>query len=242
MDVFRTVILCVLLLGVARPAAAEGIRVEPVTLELPPAASAGVLTLRNDASVDIAVQTRVFHWVQQDGAERLDPDETVVASPPIVTLAPGADYTVRIVRTSATPVMREASYRVWVDELPDPPDQTSSGITVLVRQSIPVFFRARRATPARVSWSLRRDGSELLVDAHNQGDQHLRIASLRLRDQAGRTLSFGNGLVGYVLGRSSMTFTFRNPPRDFARDGEVAISAESNAGAVNAIAPLQAGP
>jgi fimbrial chaperone protein len=162
-----------------------------------------------------------------------------VASPPAVKLAPGADYTVRVVRISKQPVRGEESYRVVVDQLPDARRQPQGTINILIRQSIPVFFRSQRITPANVSWSLRYDGSKLLIVASNSGDARLRIASLRLRDAAGATIDFGNGLVGYALGRSSMTFTATSPPNGFGARGPVSIDAESNNGPVHAVAPLQ---
>ena len=181
----------------------------------------------------------MFHWVQTDGHESLDPTTDVAASPPIVTLAPGDDYTVRVVRTAKTVVQGEESYRVWVDQLPASQRQSQSGINILIRQSIPVFFRARQLTRPNVSWTLRLEGGRLVIVASNSGDERLRIASLRLRDAAGATASFGNGLVGYVLGRSSVNFTIPNPPRGFGASGAVSIAAESNDGPIHATAQLQ---
>jgi fimbrial chaperone protein len=223
-------------------ALAGTLQVDPVLLELTAPAAAGTLTLRNDEDFDVTVQTRVFRWVQTGGTEQLEPTTDVAASPPIVTLAPRQDYTVRVVRTAGTPVRREECYRLWVDQLPDSRRQSVSGINMLIRQSIPVFFRDRRVTRPNTSWSLRLDAGRLLITGSNSGDERLRLAALRLRDAGGRTAGFGNGLVGYVLGQSSMTFIVPNPPRDFGAGGPVTIAAESNQGAVHATAPLQTEP
>jgi fimbrial chaperone protein len=102
-----------------------------------------------------------------------------------------------------------------------------------------VFFRAVQLTRADVSWSLAYEGGKLVVTASNSGDERLRIASLRLRDAAGSTINFGDGLVGYVLGRSSMRFNATNPPRGFGAEGPVSITAVSNNGPVHAAALLQ---
>jgi fimbrial chaperone protein len=111
-----------------------------------------------------------------------------------------------------------------------------------VRQSIPVFFRARLVAPARVAWSVRREQDRLVVTGTNSGDERLRIASLSLRDAAGVVVSFGNGLVGYVLGRSAMNFTVPAAPRGFGLSGAVSVSAESNNGPVHAMAQFQGQP
>jgi fimbrial chaperone protein len=223
----------------AGTASAALLQIEPILLEMNAPATAGSLTIRNDEDSAVSVQTRVFRWVQSNGYETLDPTTDVVASPPIVTLAPGADYTIRILRTATTVVQGEESYRLWVDQLPPSPRLVQSGVNILIRQSIPVFFQASQITRPNVSWALHLQAGRLLITAANSGDERLRIASLKLRDQTGTTASFGNGLVGYVLGRSSMTFIIADPPRGFGASGEVSVAATSDNGPIHAMVPLQ---
>ena len=80
------------------------------------------------------------------------------------------------------------------------------------------------------------DAGKLVVMASNTGDERLRIASLRLRDSSGGIVSFGNGLVGYVLGRSSMSWIAPSYPRGFANGGPVSITAETDKGPTHAVA------
>lgn len=210
------------------------LRVEPVLLEMNAPAAAGSLTLRNDEDIAVAVQTRVFRWSQVDGKEILEPTTEVVASPPAVTLTPGAEYVVRVVRVTKQPVRGEESYRVIVDQLPNLQRQQVRAVNLLIRQSIPVFFRARQLNVSNVSWSLAYLGDKLVIVATNSGDERLRIASLSLRDAAGRTISFGKGLVGYALGQSSMRWEAPEPPRGFGAGGSVSIAAETDKGPIRA--------
>src|SRR5450432_2277642 len=131
------------LAGSMRAAPAAQLRVEPVLLEMNAPAAAGTLALRNDEDSEVTVQTRVLRWSQIAGKETLEPTTEVVASPPAVTLAPGADYIVRVVRVSKQPVIREESYRIIVDQLPRMRRQQTRAVDLLIRQSIPVFFRER---------------------------------------------------------------------------------------------------
>jgi fimbrial chaperone protein len=226
------------LCGSAGTLSAAQLRVEPVLLELNAPAAAGSLTLRNDEDADVVVQTRVMRWSQADGKETLEPTADVVASPPTVKLAPGADYVVRVVRVSKRPVRGEESYRVIIDQLPNARRQQARAVNLLIRHSIPVFFRNPQLSTANVAWSLGYDGDKLVVVASNSGDERLRIASLRLRDATGATISFGNGLVGYALGRSSMSWIAPSPPRGFGASGSVSIAAETDKGPINAMAQL----
>ena len=216
-------------------ATAAKLHVEPVLLEMNALAAAGTLTLRNNEDSEVTVQTRVLRWSQTDGQEKLEPTTDVVASPPAVTLAPGADYVVRVVRVSKQPVIGEESYRVIVDQLPQAVRQQNRAINLLIRQSIPVFFRGRTLNLPAVSWSISSEAGKLVVAASNAGDERLRIASLRLKDSSGAAISFGNGLVGYVLGRSSMRWTAPSIPRGFGAVGPISISAETDKGPTHAV-------
>jgi fimbrial chaperone protein len=211
------------------------LRVEPVLLEMNAPAAAGTLTLRNNEDVEVTVQTRVLRWSQNAGKETLEPTPDVVASPPAVTLAPGADYVVRVVRVSKQPVHAEESYRVIVDQLPRTGRQQSRSVNLLIRQSIPVFFHAREFNPPAVSWSINPEAGKLVVVASNAGDERLRIASLRLKDSSGTIVSFGNGLIGYVLGRSTMSWIAPNYPRGFGISGPVSVTAETDKGPTHAV-------
>ena len=160
-------------------------------------------------------------------------------SPPAAKLAPRADYTVRIVRTSKSSVSGEESYRVVVDQLPDMRRQTQNAVNILVRQSIPVFFRSAHLTRANVSWLLPTRADNLSLGQPTAVTNVCGLPRFELRDSAGSTIDFGNGLAGYALGRSSIDFIVPRPPRGFGLVGPVSITAQTNNGAIRAAAKLE---
>jgi fimbrial chaperone protein len=214
---------------------AGALDITPILLEMNAPESSGTLKLRSSETDSATIQTRVLRWTQRDGVEKLEPTNDVVASPPAVKLAPNEQYVVRVVRVSKEPVVGEESYRVIVDQLPSDPRNGSPAIKLLIRQSIPAFFRAPQLNPGNVAWSLVRKGDLLSLNASNAGDERLRIASLRMQDGSGKIVSFGNGLVGYVLGHSSMHWTLPPHPRDFGH-GQITINTMTNVGPVHAVA------
>jgi fimbrial chaperone protein len=149
-------------------------------------------------------------------------------------LAPKTDYTVRLVRVTKQPVSIGETYRLLVDELPDPQTRKNRVVTLVMRYSIPVFYYARDTADAKLAWSVEQRGGHLHVSATNSGDRHVRISALKLRDGNGKTASFGNGLTGYVLGRSTMRW---EAPGNFHRLGAaspIVISAQGDYGPINA--------
>ena len=215
---------------------AATLQIEPVLIDVAAPGAASTVSLRNDGTTPINVQIRVFRWSQIDGKENLEPTEDVVASPPAVTLAPNGNYVARIVRVTKRPVGGEESYRVLIDQLPAPHQKRTSAVNLLVRYSIPVFFGASERRDPAVAWTVAVSGNKVKVTARNDGDRRLRIASLNIRNSKGKTVLFSKGLVGYVLGKSTVAWTA--PAAGFAPDGSVSISAQSDTGPVEAVASV----
>lgn len=224
----RMTALALLCLAFAGSAEGASLSVSPIGIDrLAPAATAA-LTLRNTGSAPVNVQARVFRWVQRDGVETLEPTRDVAVSPPMTTLDPGVDYTVRVVRLNKAPVAGEEAYRIFVDELPNRTPGGENVVQFVVRYSIPVFFRERGLPPADVAWSARITGGGIMLQAANRGGTRLKAGRTTLRDSAGREFELSAGLTGYVLAGASMAWTLpvEGGRRPSPGPAELAISAD----------------
>lgn len=210
---------------------AASLRAAPTNLELIAPDSTGVLNLTNDGDHPINVQVRVFKWSQTGGVEKLEPTTNVVASPPATKMAPNAGYTVRVIRTSKAPVRTEETYRVVVDELPDPSRAKAGTVTLIVRHSIPVFFRNADAKAADVSWNLSRQGDSLFLAGTNNGGSRFRLSNVVLK-QGATKIGGRSGLVGYVLGGTTMQWPIGSAKS--LSGGAVTLQGQSDLGPFNA--------
>jgi fimbrial chaperone protein len=224
------------------PLRAASLEVQPALVEVMEPGAVSVMTLRNRGPRPINVQLRVYRWFQSNGEEHLLPTEDLVASPPLETLLPGAEYNARLIRVAKTAVDGEEAYRLLVDELPDAALGKTNSVKALIRHSIPVFFGDPDRKPPRVDWSIRKQGERVILAARNQGDSRLRISTLSLRDRAGKAIFFPQGLVGYSLGRSRMRWTAPAPLRGFAASGLGSIDAQGNEAPIPAAAQVTADP
>ena len=120
---------------------AASIRVAPIQLVVAGGAATTTLRVWNTDKSPVQIQVRVFRWTQKNGEDVLTPTKDVVVSPPISTLKPGAENLIRIVRVAKTPVDEVESYRILVDQLPDPKANKPGVVSVLVRHAIPLFFK-----------------------------------------------------------------------------------------------------
>jgi fimbrial chaperone protein len=212
---------------------AASLQVSPVSVEVLAPAAAATITLRNEGANLLNAQIRVFRWSQVNGEEKLEPTNDVVASPPITSLAPKTDYTVRLVRVIKQPVSVGESYRLFVDELPEPAARQNRVVTLVMRYSIPVFFYPRDRADAKLGWSVEQRDRRVYVSATNAGDRHVRISALTLHDGNGTTASFGSGLTGYVLARSTMRWEAPGNIHRLGNGNTVVISAQSDSGPIN---------
>lgn len=218
---------------------AASLQVAPVLLDLPAPGNTATITLRNTDVEPITAQVRVFRWIQRDGAERLEPTDDVVASPPVVQLRSRQDYTVRVVRVAGGSLGGEAAFRLVVDELPKP-NRAPGTVALVMRHVVPVFFIDRTASPASVTWSASRHGKNITIDAANRGDRRVRLAAVTVRDESGKVVAANKGLLGYSLGRSAMQWVL--PAQPASKSGaRLTISGITEAGPFNASLPMSAG-
>ncbi|KAB1082376.1 molecular chaperone [Neorhizobium galegae] len=215
-------------------ARAAALRVAPVMIDLSAPSAASSVKLWNDGEKPVNVQIRIFRWAQKDGKDVYLPAEGIAVSPPITTLKSNAENIVRIVRTTKAPVSGEESYRLIVDELPKPGPRAAGTVTLIVRQSIPVFFSSPETGAASVRWAVRRQQNSYLVTAENRGGKRLRISDMTLSDGAS-VIGSKIGLVGYALGNSSASWLI---PAKAGGSGAIKIHALSEAGPFDATARI----
>jgi fimbrial chaperone protein len=227
-------------LAVLPPAEAASLRVSPVLLDMKAPQAASSISVWNDAKEPINVQVRVFRWSQKDGADVYTPATDVVASPPITTLKPGGENIVRIVRTTKQAIQSEESYRLIVDELPDPARRQTGTITLVLRHSIPVFFSRPEPAAATPEWKVQQKPGGFQVTVTNSGAKRLKISNLSLA--GGKTpLAKRDGLVGYALGKSTASWFVPATPGGRLAGRSVTISADSEAGRFDATASVSGG-
>ncbi|HJU07250.1 MAG TPA: molecular chaperone [Rhodanobacteraceae bacterium] len=201
--------------AIAGFAGASGLQVAPVGLEFRPSNSAQGLWLTNTGSEPLHAQVRVFHWTQVDGKDELSPTQALVASPPMLALAPGAQQMIRVIRLgSADNGNAEDAYRLLVDELPEPAAQQQTGVRYVLRYSVPVFVQpASMPDPAAIAsalqWSLIRGGAVVTLQVHNSGVAHAQLSDVVLSPPAGAPTTVSTGLLGYVLPGMTMRWSLK---------------------------------
>ncbi len=211
-------ILCGMFL-VANAYSASNIMIWPVDPMIAPKDSATELWVQNQGTTPAVLQARIVRWEQWEGQDRYQQQQDVVASPPIIQVAPGGKQLFRLIKQSLVPANQEQAYRIVVDEIPQPVDNQSKqlGFRLMMRYSIPLFVYGEginvkpdgenrtQVDVSRLRWHVEEQGGQQHLAIRNDGPVHLRISQVGLR-QGGTSRSIAEGLMGYVLAGTEQRF------------------------------------
>lgn len=192
-------LLLAVLGSLASPAAASAFRISPIAVDVMPDKGAGELRLHNVDTKPVAVRATALRWTQADGHDHTEPTRDLVVSPPIFTVAPGAQQLIRIGFRNRTP---GAAYRLVFEEIPGP-KTPGTGIKVALKLNLPLYVIASRGAVPALTWAARRgpDGA-LVVEGRNSGTLQAQILAIEARDAAGRIVGRTEAM-GVVLPSSS---------------------------------------
>jgi fimbrial chaperone protein len=214
-------------MAAAAPAAASTFNISPIRAELTAAHRTEVLTLMNADDDPVVVQIHVVAWSQQNGEERLDETRELLVTPPVLQIPGKGEQIIRVALRREPDAIRELTYRVILEEVPQAAPLNFTGLRVALRLSVPVFVAPLHGkASSEVTWEAHplRDG-EFEVAATNRGSAHLQISDFEL------TLAGDDGALHgmtskYVLPGSRMTWTLK--PGNTAASGNAGLPTSGN--------------
>ena len=208
----------------ATPIMAAGLQVTPIMLEIGKSQPSDGLWLSNTGSNPLHAQVRVFEWTQHNNKDVLQTTRNFVASPPLIQIDAGQKQFIRLVRTGQQQNPQETAYRIVVDELPLEND-TRKGVTFVLRYSVPVFIQgSQEKQDVKLDWKISSNANKAAVlSVTNTGNTRAQLSGLSFTPSKGKTVSLNNGLVGYVLGNSSMQWEIAPKAQLFAAGGVLGV-------------------
>lgn len=161
-------------------ASAEGqFQVEPTRVDLSTQAPASAIVISNHGTAPLRLEAKAVRWTEDaDGNPQLAATTDVIVRPAIVEIPANSSRTLRI-GTTATSAASEASYRVFVEELPDPKTLKKGQITVLTRIGVPVFVAPKQARLA-LAPMVAVDGDHAIVTVKNTGTEHVKLLKVKV--------------------------------------------------------------
>src|SRR6185437_12512603 len=188
--------LALLTAGLAT-ANAGSFTVNPVRLNLSATQSVAAVTVKNVGTEATVVQLETFSWAQHDGNDALTSSNEILATPPIITIAPGASRIIRVGLRRPPDPQHELTYRLFLREVP-PPEPIAQGLRVALLNNMPVFVIPPRLAGPSLEWhAMRTRDGNIRLQARNTGQSHVKLGQLDIA--AGNTTVATRSLAEYVL-------------------------------------------
>jgi len=233
--VARTLMLGALL-GACGAALAGSFQVNPIRVELSAASRSAALSVRNTGPAAVVVQLNAQAWSQQDGKDLLTDTRDVLLSPTVATIAPGAEQIVRVGLRRAPDAQRELSYRLFIQEVPPPPQPGFQGLVVALRVGLPVFVQpAKGPAKASLEWTAVLAAPDTVrVSVQNRGTGHVQVSSLELfAPQDAEPLGAHSGL-SYVLPGQAREWDLKLRQSGVAKGDRLLMKVATDAGSISA--------
>lgn len=187
-------------------AQAGGLSVLPTRLDFGPGRSVQSVLLTNVSDQTVTVETELLVWSEGNPAQLAN---DIVITPAVVTMPPNQRVRVRVGLLRPNGDAIERAYRLYFTELPAPVPLPGVGLGVRLRIGIPVFVPPAQPQPGVLTWTFKRDTDPPQLEARNDGNVHLRLASPRL--VAAGVLQPLTQPIPYVLARSSLSLALPAP-------------------------------
>ena len=212
---------------------AGSFQVNPIRVELGKGANTAAITVRNDGDGAVVVQASVMAWTQSDGQDAYSATSEALITPPVMTIAPGAEQILRVGMRRAADPQRELAYRIFLQEVPSPPSPAFSGLQVALRVGLPLFVAPVAPVSRKLEWSARiAPAGALVLTARNAGNAHVQVTDVELRAAGGEPVAHESSLV-YVLPGQMREWTLALPPDKTKPAGELRLKAITDAGDID---------
>ena len=192
----------ILLIGSFSPCAALAgeWRVSPIRLELGSDARSGVISVIDEGTGRFQVQMKAFLWEQdQEGADKYTESNDIIFFPKMMIFNKPEE---RILRAgiSMPPATAEKTYRLFIEEIPEPKKSDSTSIAVAIRFGVPIFVKPLKETPQGEIGRIEFAKGECRVRVANSGNVHFFINSVNVKgiDRAGKE-AFTKKVEGWYL-------------------------------------------
>lgn len=163
---------------------AGSVEVSPVIASLSAQHAIEAFTVRNEGQAPVTVQVSLMKWDQVKGKDVLVPTDELLSTPPLFSVAPGQSQIVRVGAMHVTPSNEEVAYRMFLTEVPPPPEPGFRGLAVTLRLSIPIFVEPAKTQSPQLAWRVTSGpNGGALVDVTNSGTLHAKVLAFSLRDK-----------------------------------------------------------
>lgn len=153
-------------------------RVAPIRLDLGREAKSGVITVVNEAPERLQVQLKAFEWTQDaEGKDRYEESADLLFFPRILIFDKAEEKIVRAgIRIPAA--AREKTYRLFLEEIPEPKKAEGANVAIAIRFGVPVFVKPLKEEARGEIEKIGMANATLHARVKNTGNLHFIVRSV----------------------------------------------------------------
>lgn len=198
---FKILSFALLLLLNPHDASAGEFRVTPIRLDFDNETRTAIVNVLTEGPEKLNLQIRALEWTQDSNGKDVYADTSdIIFFPKIMTVEGGDEKSIRA-GVQMPPPLREKTYRLFVEEIPQPRKKSDGvNIAIAIRFGIPVFVKpAKEDAKAEIN-KVELSAGVLGVLVTNTGNVHLQVTSVDLKgfDSSGREV-FSQQIGGWYL-------------------------------------------
>ena len=224
----------------AKIVAAGSFQVNPIRVDMSARVTAAALTIRNDGDEPVVVQLSVLAWSQELGEDKYGATNEALVTPPIATIAAGAQQIVRVGLRRPPDPRRELAFRLFLQEVPPPPKPDFNGLQVALRVSLPVFVAPLAPSTRQLAWAAKigPDGA-IRLTVRNTGNTHVQISDFELRPSDDEVPIAHEAGLAYALAGESREWLLRSLTARSKKATDLRLKAITDAGEIEAVVKLE---
>ncbi|MRR06361.1 MAG: molecular chaperone [Deltaproteobacteria bacterium] len=228
-----TTIFLLLVCSVCCPSGAASAgewRVAPIRLDLGSDARSGVISVLNEGTGRFQVQMKAFLWEQDaEGKDQYTETNELIFFPKIMVFEKPEERILRagIKIPAAT---KEKTYRLFIEEIPEPKKADGTNIAVAIRFGVPIFVKPLKEEPKGEIGKLELAKGECRVTVKNAGNVHFIIEAVNIKglDLKGEQ-TFSSKLDGwYLLNGVSRVYKTEIPEGTCVKSARVDVEIKTN--------------
>ncbi len=189
-------------------------RVTPIRLDLGREARSGAITVINEMDGRLQVQMKTFEWTQdEEGKDNYTETDDILFFPRMILFEKNEERIIRAgIRTP--PAAREKTYRLFIEEIPEPRKAEGANVAIAIRFGVPIFVKPPKEEVKGEIEKIGMSNGTVAARVRNAGNRHFVILSVVVKGKNGRNEEiFSKELSGwYLLAGASRLYTTTVPP------------------------------
>ncbi|MBM2837939.1 MAG: csuC [Deltaproteobacteria bacterium] len=196
-------------------------RVTPIRLDFDKGTKSGIITVSNDSAEKVHLQIKAVEWVQDaEGKDKYSDTSDLIYFPKIMILEKNEE---KVLRTGikASSVEKEKTYRLFIEEIPQPSKEEGASVAVAIRFGVPIFIKPEKEEARGEIEKIEMSKGVLKAVVKNSGNVHLMIISINIKgkNKEGNEV-YSKELSGwYLLNGSARTYS-TDIPQDKCKELE----------------------